>query len=440
MPEPSSKIQSIKYAPPPPELPVYGKVEAANCSFIGRTNYVAALEEKRFVFGIKRNDRRQHLYMIGKSGVGKSKLLELLIRQDIAYGYGAGIVDPDGDTVNALLAFIPENRKEDVCVIDFADSKHITSFNPFTNINPSFIHQYVQGLVEVMEQQFGESWTPRLEHLFRFACLALFDYPQATMLGIISLLTDVVYRERVVANIQDEAVKHFWNSEFSDWLEKFEVDAVAPLVHKLNQLFTNPTVRAPFSQSESKINFSHLLSEQKIILINLARRRTGEAQARFLGALLILAIKNAGMQRSLASELQSRDFYLYIDEFHDVATKTFAHFLSDAKKYGICLTIAHQYIQQLSPEIHAAIRGNIGSTIVFRVGGEDAERLEAELTPVFKAKDIINLGAQGFYAKMTIDGNTHDPFSAETLKVLSPTHRSFADEVLEASRKKYTYL
>ena len=180
-----SKIQRIKYAPPPPELPMYGRIDPKEVSFIGRTNYVAALEEKKFVFGLKRVDRRRHLYMVGKSGVGKSKLIELLIRQDIAYGHGVCVMDPHGDLIEAILDFVPKNRVEDVIIIDPSDLDYPVAFNPLSNIAPEFKHQLTQGLIEVLEKQFGANWTPRLEHVFRFTCLALLDYPHATMRGMI---------------------------------------------------------------------------------------------------------------------------------------------------------------------------------------------------------------------------------------------------------------
>ena len=213
----SNKIQIIKYAPPPPELPVLGDIDPREVCFIGRTNYAAALEEKRYVFGIKRIDRRRHLYIVGKSGVGKSKLQELMIRQDITHGFGVCVIDPHGELIDDILDFIPEDRKQDVCIIDPSDSDFPVSFNPLANVDPSFKHQLTQGLIEVLKKQFGANWTPRLEHVFRFTTLALLDYPHATMRGMISMLTDRNYRQKVVEYIEDDMVKRFWAIEFADW-------------------------------------------------------------------------------------------------------------------------------------------------------------------------------------------------------------------------------
>jgi hypothetical protein len=432
------KIQIIKYAPPPPDLPVYGRVDPKEVSFIGRTNYVAALEEKKFIFGIKRVDRRRHVYIIGKSGVGKSKLLELLIRQDIASGYGLCLIDPHGDVIDALLDFIPKERVEDVCLIDPSDVNYPVSFNPLQNVDPLFKHQLTQGLIEVMEKQFGANWTPRLEHVFRFTCLALLDYPYATMRGMISMLTDRNYRQKVIEYITDDMVRRFWAIEFADWSEKFDTDAIIPLVNKLGQFLSDPLLRNIFGQKDNKIDLEELLNNQKIILINLSKGRLGEENSSFFGSMFITKIKQAGMARANLPERERKDFYLYVDEFHNLVTETFENLMSEARKYGLCLTVAHQYVGQLIPRVQAAVLGNVGTIIIFRVGGEDAVKLKPEMAPVFDVKDMINLGTQEFYIKMTIDGETHDPFSAETLKVLPPPHPSYRDQIIAASRRKYT--
>jgi type IV secretory pathway TraG/TraD family ATPase VirD4 len=413
-------------------------MDAKNVCFIGRTNYVAALEKKEFVFGIKRVDRRRHMYIIGKSGVGKSKLLELLIRQDVAYGHGLCLMDPHGDVIDAILDFVPEERIEDVVLIDPADMSYPISFNPLANVDPGFKHQLTQGLIEVMEKQFGANWTPRLEHVFRFTCLALLDYPHATMRGMISMLTDRSYRQKVIEYIEDDMVKRFWAIEFADWSEKFDTDAIIPLVNKLGQFLSDPLLRNIFGQKENKVNLEKLMNEKKIILINLSKGRLGEENSSFLGSMLITKLKQAGMARAALPERERNDFYLYVDEFHNLVTETFENILSEARKYGLCLTVAHQYVSQLIPGVQAAVLGNTGTIVIFRVGGEDAVRLQPEMAPIFEVKDMINLGQREFYIKMTIDGDTYDPFSAETLKILPPTHPPFKERIRESSRKKYS--
>jgi hypothetical protein len=436
MPRPG-RVQIIKYAPPPPELPMLGKVDPKECSFVGRTNYVVALEEKRFVFGLLREDRRRHLYIVGKSGVGKSKALELLIRQDIAHGKGLCLLDPHGDVIEDILNFIPENRIEDVCVIDPADKDFPSSFNPLANVDADFKHQLTQGMIEVLEKQFGANWTPRLEHVFRFTTLALLDYPHATMRGMISMLTDRNYRQKVVEYIEDDMVKRFWAIEFADWSEKFDTDAIIPLVNKLGQFLSDPMLRNIFGQKENKIDLAEIMNNEKILLINVSKGKLGEENSSFFGAMFLTKIKQAGMERARMPESDRKDFYLYVDEFHNLVTETFENLLSEARKYGIDLTMAHQYLGQLLPRVRAAVLGNVASMIIFRVGGEDAKFLEADMSPLFKAKDMINLGKREFYVKMTIEGESYDPFSAETLNVMPPPHRSFKKEIIEASRRKF---
>ncbi|NQV00839.1 MAG: type IV secretion system DNA-binding domain-containing protein [Parcubacteria group bacterium] len=436
---PREKIRKIKYAPPPPELPIYGKVDAKECSFFGRTNYEAALEEKKFIFGIKRGDRPKHIYTVGKSGVGKSKFLELLIRQDIAHGHGVCLIDPHGDLIENILDFIPEQRIDDVVLIDPADMDFPVSFNPLSNIDPALKHQVTQGLLEVLERQFGANWTPRLEHVFRFTCLALLDYPEATMRGMISMLTDRNYRQKVVDYIEDDMVKRFWAVEFADWSEKFDTDAIIPLVNKLSQFLSNPLLRNIFGQKENKVDLEKIMNEGKILLINLAKGKLGEDNSSFFGSMFITKLYQAGMARASMKEEDRKNFYLYVDEFHNLVTTTFENLFTESRKYGLCITVAHQYIAQLLAQVLATVLGNIGTIVVFRVGGDDAAKLAAEMKPIFEAEDMINLGIQEFYIKMAIDGETFDPFSAETLNVLPAVHESYKEEIIEQSRKKYTF-
>ena len=433
----SNKIQIIKYAPPPTDLPVFGKVNSKDAVFFGRTNYVAAMEEKKFIFGIKRIDRRRHIYIIGKPGVGKSKLEELMIRQDIASGYGVCVIDQHGELIENVLNFIPEERVNDVCIIDPSDVDFPYSFNPLTDIDPHFKHQLTESLIEFLRKQFGSSWTPKLEHLFRFTILALLDYPDATMVGIVKMLTDQSYRDKVIEHVEDGNIKRFWQTEFSSWAEKFDSDTIIPLVNKLGQFLFDPMLCNIFSQKENKIDFEKLMNEQKIILINLSKGKIGEDNSSFLGAIFLTKIKQAGISRAKLDPESRRDFYLYIDEFNTVATESFENVLSQSSKYGISLVLAHQYVGQLLPKIQQAVLGNVGTIILFRVGGEDATKLKSEFSPVFEVKDMINLGVGEFYIKMTIDGENYDPFSAESLRILPATHASYIERIIESSRNKF---
>lgn len=432
-----TRLNLITYAPPPLDLPIYQRVDPKEVSFFGRTNYEATLEEKKYIFGIKRADRRRHMYVVGKSGVGKSKLLELIMRQDIAHGHGLCVIDPHGDLISELLDFIPEERIQDTIVIDPSDKEWPISFNPLRNVDPDLRHRVAQGLIEAMAKQFGANWTPRLEHVFRFTCLALLDYPDASMRGMIWMLTNRFYREKVIHHIEDTMVKRFWTVEFADWSEKFNTDAIIPLVNKLAQFLSDPMLRNIFAQKENKIDFERIMNEKKILLINLAKGKIGEENSSFFGSMFITKVYQAGMARSGLAREKRNEFYLYIDEFQSLMTPTLTNIFSESKKFGLAIAVAHQYMSQLSPETLAAVMGNAGTIVVFRVSGEDASVLEREMVPVFRAKDMINLGVQEFYIKMMIDGETYDPFSAETLRILPAKHESHKEKIIAYSRAHY---
>lgn len=426
------KIASIKTAPPPPELPILGKFEPREISFIGKTNYVTALDEKRFIFGVKRSDRKKHMYIIGKSGAGKSKLLELLIRQDIVYGKGVCVLDPRGELIDDLLDFIPEERVKDTVVVNLVDEKHILAFNPLADIAPRLRHHFAEGFLEIMRDQFGSNWTGRMEHILRFAILALFDQEKPVLGDLIKLLNDETFRASAAAKIEDHMIRRFWEVEFEHWMknERAENEAIAPLLNKLSQFLADPFLKQIFQNSENKIDFKQLIDDEQIVLINVARGILGKENASFMSALFLLKIKEAGMERVVLPKKERRDFYLYIDEFHNLVNQTFEGLMFDGRKYGIVMTIAHQYLGQIIEHFRGSVFGNVGTLIVFRVGGEDAKVLEGEFSSVFKARDMIQLGKQEFYIKTIIDDEVHDPFSARTLAVLPPKHLSHREIII----------
>lgn len=431
------KVHLAKYGPPPLNLPVYQQVDPRDVSFIGRTNYEAPGEVKQFVFGIKRKDRKRHVYIIGKTGMGKSKLFELLMRQDITYGHGLCLIDPHGDLVRILLDFIPEERVRDVVVIDPTDGQWPISFNPFKGVPPALRHLAAQGFTEIMEKQFGSQWSHRIEHVLRLSLLALLDYPEATLHGIISLLTDKEYRRNVTGHIGDDMVKRFFESEFDDFASKFETDAIMPIVNHITKFLAIPAIRHIFIQKENKLDFNDIISRRAVVLVNLAKAALGEQNANFLGSLIVHKIRFAGIARAEQSDNARKDFYLYLYEFHTIMSGSLMNFFAESRKYGFAITAAHQYIAQLDPVVLATVLGNVGTIITFRVGGEDAEKFEAEMTPVFKAKDMINLPTREFYIKEMIDGEVYDPFSAETLAVLPVPYSSKREQIIDVSRKTF---
>ncbi len=431
------KLHLAKYAPPPVGLPVYQQVDPRDVSFIGRTNYEAPGESNQFIFGIKRKDRKRHLYIVGKTGVGKSKMVELLMRQDVTYGHGFCLIDPQGKLVQSMLDFIPEERMRDVIVLDPTDGDFPVSFNPFANVPADVRHHVVQGMVEAMAQQFGASWSHRIEHVLRLTLLALLDYPEATLHGVISLLTDAPFRSRIIAHISDDMVKRFFEAEFDDWALKFEADAIMPIVNHLSKFLAIPSIRSIFVQKENKIDLDDIIAHKKILLVSLAKGKIGDQNGNFLGALVMNKLRQAGMARRDLPDESRKDFNVYLYEFHSLMFGSFMNLFSEARGYGFCITAAHQYVAQLDPGAFSNVLGNAGTIIVFRVGGEDAEKLEPEMNPVFKAKDMINLATREFYIKQIIDGEAYDPFSAETLNVLPPPYASRRTNIIEMSRSAY---
>ncbi len=417
---------------PPLDLPVKGTDKDESISFFGTTNF----HNQNNIFGMKRTDRQRHLYVIGKSGVGKSKLLELLINQDVINGAGLGVMDPHGDLIDDVVANIPEHRLKDVIYFDPSDTEYPIAFNPLEQVEPQYKMRVTIGFIEIFKKLFGSNWTPRLEHVLRYTTLALLDSPNTTVLSIVKMLTDKNYRQKIVARIEDSVVKNFWVNEFAGWSEKFDNEAIMPVLNKVGQFVSTALIRNMVGQPENKLNLRKIMDEQKILLVKLSRGLLGDENSNLLGAMLITKIQQAAMSRADMIQSERKDFYLYVDEFQNFATDTFEQILSEARKYRLSVTLAHQFMAQLSPALRATVFGNVGSIINFRVGADDAVILEKEYTPVFKVRDIINLGVQEFYIKMSIDGETRDAFSGKTLKMNYPA-KNFREQIIENSRRTY---
>ena len=422
---------------PPETLPMRGGVPDQDISLFAQTNYSRGYASARYIFGIKRKDRRRHLYVIGKSGVGKTKLLEQLIRADIFYGLGVGVIDPHGDLINAIIEFIPENRINDVVVIDPADRDFPISFNPIANVAEEDKHMVTDSIIEIFKKQFASDWSPRIEHLLRFSTLAMIDYPKGTLNGMVSLLSSGPYRSKVIEHIKDHVVRRFWAIEFPEWSQRYDAEAVSPLLNKLGQLLADPLMRNIFGQQENKVDLYDIMQQKKILLVNLSKGRVGDEKSAFFGAVLVTKLYQASMQRIRLAEKDRLPFYLYVDEFQNIATRTFENILAEARKFGFCLTVANQNLSQLSPSLRSSLFGNVASIIVFQISAEDAEIMSNEMKPVFEVQDMINLSEREIYVKMTIDGRRWDPFSAEVLPVNAPKHATFAEKIMKQSREHY---
>jgi type IV secretory pathway TraG/TraD family ATPase VirD4 len=387
-------------------------------------------------FGIKRSDRRRHLYVVGKSGAGKSKLLELLIKNDIVSGKGVGVLDPHGDLVDNILRIVPEHRVKDVVIFDPSDLQYPPSFNPLEQVPEHLKMRVTIGFIEIFKKLFGTNWSPRLEHVLRYTTLALLDTPGTTVLSILKMLTDKNYRQMIVRNIQDNVVKNFWVNEFASWSEKFDNEAITPLLNKVGQFVATNMIRNIVGQPHNQFQFRDIMDSKKILLMKISKGILGEENSALLGAIAITKIYQAAMSRADTQESKRVDFYLYVDEFHNFATDTFDEILSEARKYRLNLTIANQFLGQLDGKIRKTVFGNVGSLISFRVGGEDANVLAAEYNPRFSERDIINLGVRDFCVKMSIDGEVREAFSGRTLEMETP-EKNFAEQCIEHSRATY---
>ncbi|MFH0928042.1 MAG: type IV secretory system conjugative DNA transfer family protein [bacterium] len=438
-PDPEAKVRGVNWlfsrkAEPPMNLPTLKNTDAKEISVFGVTNF----RGKEVEFGIAREDRRRHLYVVGKSGVGKSRLLEKLIADDIKNHKGVCVIDPHGDLIQSVLYHVPESRIEDVVYFNPADIECPIAFNPLDNVAREFKQQVTQGLIEIFKKFFGADWSPKIEHVFRFTVLALLDFKKATILSMQKMLTDRPYRQMVIAEIQDHVVKKFWANEFSSWSEKFDNEAIVPLVNKLGQFLSNEMVRNIVAQQKNKVDFDDIMNRERILLVELSKGKLGEENSSLLGSLLITKIEQQGMARAFVSQGERKDFYLYVDEFQNFATKTFDNILSEARKYRLDLTISHQYLGQLMDSTRETVFGNVGSIITFRLGADDSAYISKELAPRFMANDVMNLGVREMYLKMSIGGLVTPAFSARTVDVPDPDPKAVVrDQVIAASRRKF---
>ncbi|HQO10992.1 MAG TPA: type IV secretion system DNA-binding domain-containing protein [bacterium] len=389
-------------------------------------------------FGIKTDDRRRHMYLIGKTGMGKSTIQENMIVGDIRAGHGLAVVDPHGDLAEKIIEYIPSNRIQDVVYFNPSDIDYPIAFNVLEQVDPHLRHLVASGLLGVFQKLWADSWGPRLEYILRNTILAILDFPGSTLLGVVRMLSDKSYRKRVVANIKDPVVKAFWEKEFASYADKFASEAVSPIQNKVGQFLSSSLMRNIIGQVRSSFNIREIMDQGKILIMNLSKGRIGEDNSALLGAMMITKIQLAAMSRVDVPEKERKDFYLYIDEFQNFSTDSFANILSEARKYHLNLILAHQYIEQLSEKVKPAVFGNVGTIIAFRVGAADAEELAKEFAPVFTEEDLVNLPKYEMYLKLMIDGVASSPFSAKGLPPLSDEEKTNnVDQVIAYSREKY---
>ncbi|MBQ3263794.1 type IV secretion system DNA-binding domain-containing protein [Candidatus Saccharibacteria bacterium] len=426
---------SSKTAEPPAKLPVLNGNTAhdAEISAFGLTNFRGINHQ----FGLLRRDRSRHVYIIGQTGAGKSGMLELLALSDVYYNQGYCIIDPHGDFAIDNLKFVPASRIDDVVYFNPADTAYPVAFNPLEITDPSRKPNICSEVIGVLKRMFGDSWGPRLEHILRYTLLALLDRPSTTLLDISRMLTDKDFRKETLDYCTDVTVLQFWKHEFGQWNEKQVNESIAPVLNKVGAFTANPIIRNIIGQPKSSFDIRKIMDEGKILVVNLSKGLIGEDNAGILGAFLVTKVQLAAMSRSDIPRVEDRrPFYLYVDEFQNFATESFAVILSEARKYGLNLTVANQYVAQMTEQVRDAVFGNVGTTISFRVSADDAPVLVKQFEPTFEASDLLQLNNRHFIISMIINGEKVPAFSATTLSIPSSPEDNF-DAIVSASRAAY---
>ena len=408
-------------------------------TFLARTNF-RGMDK---VFGIKARDRRQHMYVIGKTGTGKTVLLKNMALQDIRAGHGVGIIDPHGEFVEEVLSQIPPERAKDVVYFNPVDVDYPIGFNVLEVADPLYKHLGVSDLLGIFTKIWANVWSARMEYILQNCILALLDTPGTTLLGIPRILVDKDYREKIIANVKDPVVRSFWVHEYETWRDQFRSEAIVPIQNKVGQFLNTSFIRNIVGQAKSTLNIPQIMNEGKILLVNVSKGKIGEDNSGLLGAMIITKVQLAAMERVRIAEDERRDFYMYVDEFQNFATDSFASILSEARKYRLDLIIAHQYIGQLvtdtSTKVRDAVFGNVGTMLSFRIGAEDAEYMEKEFEPEFMPQDLVNLPNHHVYLKLMVNGVTSRPFSGVTLPPITfETDPGVREKIIETSRERYS--
>jgi hypothetical protein len=425
---PTMTVVESREAEPPVRLPT--RAQHPDLAILGQAQFRGS----RQLCGLLRDDRRRHLLLEGKTGMGKSTLLHRLIASDIAAGRGVALIDPHGDLCDGVVASVPSHRSNDVVLFDVADVSHPLAFNVLAAAHPAQRALAVSGIVAAFKKIWGEFFGPRMEHILRNTLLTLVEVPDTTLLSVVRMLGDTAYRQSIVRQVTDPVIRNFWEREFASMPPKFQAEAVAPIYNKVGQLVSNPLLRNILGQARSTLHLRQIMDDGKVLLVNLSKGRVGEDASALLGAFLVTALQQAAMSRADSKEADRRDFFLYIDEFQNFATESFATILSEARKYRLALTVANQYLDQIDEATRSAVFGNMGSMIVFGVGVEDSEMLSEQLGGDLLPKDLMTLPRYQAYARLSIEGKPSQPF---TLRTLAPPQQTQRQQERSVSIRRY---
>jgi hypothetical protein len=420
---------------PPENLPVASRLteeEKVNVNFFAKTDF----KNQEAIFGIKNTDRRKHLYIIGKTGAGKSTLIANMAIDDIRRGRGLGIIDPHGDLSETILEYIPKRRINDVVYLEPYDSDRPFSLNVLEIKNKQQKDLVASGIVSIFYKIYQDSWGPRLEYILRNVILTLLEVPNTTLVDVLNLLAHQDFRKKIISQLKDPVLHNFWEKEFAKMPDRLRAEAISPIQNKVGQFVTSRMIRNIIGSPTSTINLEEIMNEGKILILNLSQGKLGEDNAALLGAMIITQIQLAAMNRSFQKEEERRDFFLYVDEFQNFATTSFVKILSEARKYRLSLTLANQYIDQLDEIVRKAIFGNVGTLISFVVGAQDAYFLSKEFGKIYSENDLVSLGKHEIVLKLSIDGMTSSPFPAKTLP-LPALKNDNREKIIRLSKERY---
>ncbi len=432
---PNLEYATYRKLPAPTTVPSFDNTSDKNdLTILGYTDYKSDSK----IFGIRREDKLRHMYIIGQTGTGKSKFIANMVRSDMISNKWVCVIDPHGDLIDDILSQVPSYRTNDVVLFDVADREFPVWFNVFEYEKPEEKPLIASGIVGIFKKMFGTSWWPRLEYILRNVILSLLEYPGATFLDLIRMLTDDNYREEILAYVKDPILMKFWRDEFDKFQPKQREEAIAPIANKVGQFTSSTIVRNIFGQSKTKMNFRKMMDEGKIILINLSKGKVGEDNMAMIGSFIASKIQIDAMSRADIDESQRRDFYLYIDEFQNFATESFATILSEARKYKLALIMANQYISQIDELVRNAIFGNVGTIVCNRIGKDDAEIMSQQFKGMASTNDFLSLPNRRCYAKLMINGMVSDPFSMKTADFVKyEDFEAVKAKVREQSRQRY---